>query len=234
MSNIHQGHRARVKEEFRKNGLSHFQDHRILEMLLYYSVPRSDTNEMGHLLMERFGSLSGVFDSSIELLTETKGLGTESATLIKFVSELIRAYMDDYTDVHNVITDPASAKEYMRYKFLCRPAECIYLTCMGANGKVIFSDQIAEGSPESVHIRPADVVKAALKANAVTAVLAHNHPNGICTPSSRDLSATSVLARELLRVDVELIDHIIIAPDGIYSMKEKGMLPVPGKSDIIY
>lgn len=225
MGNVHEGHRERVRREFRENGLEHFADHKVLETLLFYSVPRSDTNVLGHLLIERFGSISGVFDAPYELLCEVEGVGESSATLLKLVAATIRRYMDDYTSVHNVIDSHESAKEYMRYKFLCEARECVYLACMGHNGKVLFCARVADGTPETVNIAPADIVKTALRANASRALIAHNHPNGICNPSSRDLRTTSILHDELRRVDVELIDHIIVAPDGVYSMKESNMFP---------
>lgn len=225
MSDVHKGHRMRVKTEFRDKGLDHFPHHRIMEMLLYYSIRRGDTNELGHMLVEKFGSISSIFDADYQLLKEVPGLGEESATLIKFISSIIRVYMDDHVSLHNVITDSNTAKKYMQYKFLCEPKECIFLACMGSNGKVIYCDKIAEGSPEKVSISPAKVVKAALRANAVRAVLSHNHPNGICIPSNKDLQTTSILFDELRRVDVELFDHIIVAPDGVYSMVENNMFP---------
>jgi len=225
MPNAHKGHRARVKQEFLQNGLEHFPDHKKLELLLYFSVTRSDTNPLGHQLMERFGSISGLFDAPYELILETPGIGNESATLIKLVSAMIREYMDDYTSRNNIIRDTEDAKAYMRHKFLCEQCECLYMACMGNNGKIVFCSRVAEGSPETVRISPALIVKTALRANAVKVLLAHNHPNGICNPSSRDLSTTSILYDELKRVEVELIDHVIVAPDGVYSMKENNMFP---------
>ena len=225
MSNPHQGHRARVKTEFRDNGLEHFPPHKILELLLFYSTPRKDTNEMGHALIDRFGSLTGVFDAPYELLCETPGLKEHSATLIKLVSSIIRAYMDDYTSQNDTLVTPEEAKKYMQCKFLCEPLECIYLACLGYNDKVLFCTRIAEGSPETVSVTPGEVVRTVLRANGVKAILAHNHPNGICNPSSRDLRTTSILFEELRRVDIELVDHVIVAPDGVYSMRENNMFP---------
>lgn len=225
MDSLHDGHRERVREEFRKIGLGHFPDHKILELVLYYSVPRGDTNEIGHRLINRFGSISGIFDASYELLCEVKGVGPKSATLIKLISAIIKAYMDDYASLNNTITTPQSAKEYMRYKFLTEQKECVYMACTGNNGKITYCMRIADGSPETVNISPAEVVKTALRANAVRVIIAHNHPNGICNPSSSDLRATSILYSELHRVEIELMDHIIVAPDGVYSMKENGMFP---------
>lgn len=224
MSNVHKGHRNRVKKEFLKNGLSHFEAHRILELLLYYSIPRSDTNEIGHALMERFGSLSSVFDAPRDLLLETKGIGEESATLIKLMAAISCRYMDDYNTQNNVIDSTDAAKEYVRYKFIGKQMECVYLVCMGTNGRVTFCDRIAEGMPETVDVSPAKIVRAALLANAAKVLLAHNHPNGISLPSRKDLAATGIFFEELRRVDIELFDHVIVAPDGVYSLRENHLL----------
>lgn len=225
MANLHEGHRERLRNEFRETGLEHFPAHKVLEVLLFYSVPRSDTNVIGHRLIDRFGSIAGVIDAPYELLQEVEGVGTQSATLIKLVSAVIKTYMDDYSSKNNVIDSTAAAKEYMRYKFLCETKECVLLACMGNNGKVIFCNRVANGTPETVQFVPSDIIKTALRADASLAVLAHNHPHGLCIPSGRDLQTTRILYEELKHVDVELIDHIIIAQDGVYSMKENGMFP---------
>jgi len=225
MGNIHKGHRKRLKEEFLQLGMDHFPDHRVLELLLFYAIPRLDTNELGHELLEQFGTITGVFDASYELLVQVPGMGENSATLIKVAAALIRRYMDDYTSRNNVIDSPEAAKEYMRYKFLCEQRECIYLACMGHNGKIIFCTKVTDGSPESVSVAPSEIVKLALRADAAKAFIAHNHPNGLCLPSNRDIRVTSILFDTLRQVDVELTDHIIVAPDGVYSMVESNMFP---------
>jgi len=224
MSNPHEGHRARTRKEFLEKGLAHMPDHEKLELLLYYSIPRGDTNLIGHALMNRFGSFAGVFDAPFELLREVEGVGDASATQIKVIAALIRAYMDDYSNAHNTIRSAADAREFMCYKFLCESAERVLMACVGGNGKVVYCDVVAEGSPESVQLRPSVLIRTALLANAVRVVLAHNHPNGICNPSQNDLHATRVLQAEFSRLNIELYDHVIIAPGGSFSMRESGML----------
>lgn len=225
ISNLHSGHRQRIKDEFLENGLAHFTDHKILEMLLFYAIPRADTNELGHELINRFGSISGVLDAEYNMLIETPGIGKESALLIKFVSQIIARYMEDYSSLHNTITDAESAKKFMEYKFLTLQIESIFLACLSPAGKVIFCDRIAEGSPETVGIRPVDIIKIALRANSSKIVIAHNHPYGIATPSNADMRTTIILKEELGRVDIELFDHVIVAGGSSYSMRESGMLP---------
>ncbi|MDL2232793.1 hypothetical protein LJC63_04340 [Ruminococcaceae bacterium OttesenSCG-928-L11] len=227
MSNIHSGHRKRIKEEFRQSGLDHFSHHRILEFLLFYSIPRADTNATGHRLIDRFGTFSGVFDASYELLCEVEGVSEETATYIKLISSVIRTYMEDVSSRDNMINDIEAAKNYMMSKFLGETVECLYFAGLGNNGRVLFCKKLSEGTPETVGVAPATVVKAALRADAAKAILAHNHPYGICNPSSADVRTTSLLFDELRRVDVELVDHIIVAPDGVCSMRELGMMPNP-------
>ena len=223
-ANLHKDRRERVRQKFSKTEMAYFHDHEKLEMLLFYAIPRGDTNPIGHELMERFGSISGVFDADYESLLEVNGVGPNTATLIGVVSSLIRAYQDDYCSKHNTISSTAEAKDFMRSKFLCKSTEQVVMTCIGGNGKVVFSDVIAQGSPETVGISTVEVMRKAIVTRAVCVVLGHNHPSGISNPSSKDVYATKIISDELMRVGVELLDHIIVAPDGVCSMRESGLM----------
>ena len=90
--NPHSGHRDRMRQRFIRDGLDSFQDHEALELLLFYAIPRRDVNELAHRLLLRFGSLSGVFDASMDQLTTVEGLGPQAAALIKLVPQLNRKY----------------------------------------------------------------------------------------------------------------------------------------------
>ena len=223
--NIHDGHRRRVKDEFRKIGLDHFPPHKVLEMLLFYSIPRGDTNEIGHNLIERFGSISGVLDAPIELLKRTPGVGEESAAHIRLIGSIIRMYMESQNRPMKAIKNAVHAKEFMRHKFLAQTAECVYLVCLASGGKVLYSEKISQGTSKKVDIAPSKIVRVALLCDAAKVIIAHNHPGGICIPSSHDLHSTKLLYDELRRVDIQLMDHIIVATDGVFSMAENNMIP---------
>ena len=223
-ANPHKDRRERVRQKFSKSEMEYFHDHEKLEMLLFYAIPRGDTNPIGHALIERFGSISGVFDADYESLLEVEGIGPNAATLISVVSSLIRAYQDDYCSRQNTIRNITEAKDFMRGKFLCKSTEQLIIACIGGNGKVVFSDVIAQGSPETVGISAIEVMRKAIVTRAVSIVLGHNHPSGISNPSSKDVYATKIIADELARIGVELLDHIIVAPDGVCSMYESGLL----------
>ena len=87
---VHEGHRQRKKEQFREHGLDAFADHEALELLLYYAIPRQDTNPIAHRLIERFGSLEGVFSAPAYELQKVEGVGENAATLIRLLFPLCR------------------------------------------------------------------------------------------------------------------------------------------------
>ena len=87
---VHEGHRSRKKEQFRAHGLDAFADHEVLELLLYYAVPRQDTNPIAHRLMEKFGSLDAVFAADRAALEEVEGIGENASTLISLMFPLMR------------------------------------------------------------------------------------------------------------------------------------------------
>lgn len=220
-------HRERVREKFRKNEyrLNIFADYEVMEFLLFHAIPRKDTKRQAKDLLERFGSISGVLNAEPGMLCEVKDVGEQSAMFIKLIFEFYKLYTADQASKLNVIKSSQNAKDYMKGYLFGEQREFMYMACTGNNGKVLYFNRIAEGEPDSVSVVPTDIVKIALRTNAVRVVLAHNHPLGICNPSSQDLRMTSIISDELRRVGVELFDHVIIAPDGEYSMREKDMLP---------
>jgi len=222
---IHSGHRKRVKEEFRKLGLSHFPPHKVLEMLLFYSIPQGDTNEIGHRLIESFGSLHGVLDAPIELLKRVPGIGPESATYIRLLGDVMGRYTQEKSRPPKAIKNTGQAKDFMRHKFLGESAECVYLACLGSNGSVLYSEKVFHGTGRRVEIVPSDIVRIAVICHAVKIILGHNHPSGICNPSREDVHTTKILYEQMRHVNVEMMDHIIVAPDGVCSMAESNMLP---------
>ena len=94
-NNLHANHRSRLRRRFQKEGLAHFEPHQMLELLLCYAIPRRDVNPLAHRLIDRFGSLSGVFEAEYEELLRCPGVGENTATLLRMIAPLCRAYMMD-------------------------------------------------------------------------------------------------------------------------------------------
>ena len=103
----HGGHRARLKEEFCLRGLDAFPEHRVLEMLLFYAIPQGDTNDLAHRLIERFGSLSGVLDASLEDRRTVSGVGEHTAIRLRLIPGVCAHYVASRSDVTQVVESAA-------------------------------------------------------------------------------------------------------------------------------
>ncbi len=213
---IHEGHRQRLKDRFRQEGLDGFNEVNALEMLLFYCVPRSDTNPLAHRLIERFGSFSGVLDASIEELEAVEGVGHNISTFLAFIPQLERYYNDNKNKNLKILTSVSQCGEYLRPKFINRKNEMVYMVCLDAKCKVLSCKQLGEGSVNSAGVPIRRIVDVALKMNASSVILAHNHPGGVAFPSSDDIQTTIRVSQALAGVDVVLTDHLIFA-DGDYT-----------------
>ena len=213
---IHEGHRQRLKDRFRQEGLDGFNEVNALEMLLFYCVPRSDTNPLAHRLIERFGSFSGVLDASIEELEAVEGVGHNISTFLTFIPQVDRYYNDNKNKNLKILTSVAQCGEYLRPKFINRKNEMVYMVCLDAKCKVLSCKQLGEGSVNSAGVPIRRIVDVALKMNASSVILAHNHPGGVAFPSSDDIQTTIRVSQALAGVDVVLTDHLIFA-DGDYT-----------------
>ena len=146
---LHGGHRERLRERYLAEGLDNFNEINALELLLFYAIPRKDTNELAHRLLQKFGSLAGVFDAPIEALCSVPGVSRSAAVLLQMITELNRKYLlsrDRAPIIHN--TEEAGA--YMLPYFYGQRNECVYLLCLDAKGKVLGCYSLFEGTANAV------------------------------------------------------------------------------------
>ncbi len=223
--NAHKGHRQRLRERYFKEGLDSFQDHEILELLLFAGRPYCDTNETAHRLIERFGTLCNVLEAEPEDLMQVEGVGVVSATLIRMIPELAARYMRQKWGDHPCLTSTALAGEYSSTLCGLKTHETFYLVCLDAGGRVICPVLISEGSITEVSIYPRMVVEAALRHKAARVLLVHNHPSGRLTPSSEDVRLTDAICKTLAPISIAVSDHLVVSGERFYSFREHGLMP---------
>ena len=218
--NVHDGHRQRFKEQFLQSGLDGFNSHQLLEMLLYYSIPRKDTNPLAHRLMDTFGSLSGVLEAEYEELCRVEGVTPHTAMLLCFCGKLFwRYYQDKYED-GVILTGTQDFGNYLLPRFFGLKHEAVILLCLDNRGKLLHCSTVFEGSVNATEIHTRLVLAEALKYNATAVVIAHNHPHGHALPSREDLETTRHLCRCLGLVEIQLHDHLIVAQNDYISMRD--------------
>jgi len=220
--NVHAGHRRRLRGRFRTHGLDSFNDHNALELLLFYAQPRGDTNPLAHTLMKRFGSFAGVFDASLDDLEKTDGVGENTATLIKLVTQIARRYHISRRQPEKVLGSSHAAGEFMLPYFFGEPDECVYICCLDSKRTVLGVQPLFRGDVNSVAFSMRRLVESALSYNAAGVILAHNHPSGIALPSSEDSETTRRAEAALSAVGIALVDHIVVADDDFVSFADNG------------
>ena len=219
---IHDGHRQRMKERFLREGLDSFSEIQVLELLLFYIIPRRDTNPIAHALLDRFGSLYQVLEAPVEELEKVPGIGPNAALLLNLITAVARFYMVNRTGQHKILKTLDECGEYLKAFFVGRSVEMVYLLCLDAKCKVLCCREIGEGSVNSANVPIRRIVEVALGANATSVILAHNHPSGLALPSGEDILTTRRVAAALSTVDIQLVDHIIVADDDFVSLVQSG------------
>ncbi|MBQ6539482.1 MAG: DNA repair protein RadC [Oscillospiraceae bacterium] len=221
---IHDGHRGRMKHRFLTDGLDGFHDHEILELLLFYAIPRRDTNPIAHELLTRFGSLSGVLDAAAEELCRVDGVSENAAVLLKLIPHAAKRYSLSRSSFNGLLDSTEKVGDYLVPRFFGERDEVVYMVCMDSKFKVLNTKLIFRGNVNSASISIRKIVETALTYNATRVILSHNHTSGIAVPSREDIDTTFKLKNALAAVDVQLVDHIVVADDDYVSMADSGIL----------
>lgn len=228
---IHDGHRERMKERFAEYGLESFNELNTLELLLFYAIPRRDTNELAHALLDRFGSLAGVFDASVRELESVSGVGHNTALLIRLIPEINKRCAVSRTRDITVFDRPGVSGRYLTARLGAEKAEKALLLCLDPKKQLISCTEISSGVVDSVSINVRQIVEIALKNRASSVILAHNHPSGNPAPSRDDELLTRRIRDALQLVEIRLDDHIIVGGQGWFSFTESGLLLYPVSID---
>ena len=215
---IHEGHRQRLKDRFRREGLDNFDELYVLELLLFYCIPRKDTNPIAHRLLEQFGSLTAILEASPEELEKVEGINTSASTFLSLITQVGRYYQVRRAEPGDILRTSDQCGNYLMPYFFGRDTETVFMLCLDAKCKVICCKKVGEGNVNSANIPIRRVVEMALSANATSVVLAHNHPSGLALPSADDVQTTLRVSAALETVEITLADHIVVCGDDYISM----------------
>lgn len=209
---MHKNHRKRMKERFLAEGLESFSEHNVLEFLLFFAIPRKDTNEIAHKLIDIFGSLAKVLDANVEDLMQVGDIGEHAAILLKTYPQIAHLYVTDSAAKGRPACD--TVEKLCRYaveQYVGITEEVTKLLLLDNTLRVIGCADIGEGSPNQSGFRARKMVETAIRRGASTVVLMHNHPDGRLFPSDEDLETTFRLQNVCEAMEIKLLEHVLVA-----------------------
>lgn len=221
---MHENHRDRLRDRFIAEGMDSFEPHQALELLLFYAIPRRDTNELAHQLIGHFGSVAGVFDAHSAELAAVDGMGRNSAVLLSMMKPLWRLYRQE-SSRHGLSMDNfRTACSYAIDLFAGRTNEAFYILCLDPSCRLIREVMLHEGTVNEVSVHPRTVVETAIRNNSSQVIFVHNHPKGLLEPSANDIAYTRRLTVALSTIGINIIDHIIVSGEDTYSFAREGRM----------
>lgn len=218
---LHEGHRQRMKSRL-KDCKSMF-DHEILEVLLYGVCPRVNTNPLAHTLLDRFCSLSELLKADIDEIKAVPGVGENIAAYLKAVGEC--AERAGKVEGSAILNTPADCKQFIKLRFNGRQEEFLELYFIERNGRLKRIYKYTDSDKRKVSVNASDIIKNIALVKPYGIIAAHNHLNGIITPSDNDEVFTNLIQLICVMNGIRLIDHYIYDGQGeFFSYRDSGLL----------
>lgn len=222
----HLGHRQRLRERFLKSGMESFADYEVVELLLTLAIPRSDVKQPAKALIARFGNLRGILDAPIEDLRSVVGIGSVTPIAIQIIRAAATLYLQQSVEGRDFLAEPARLADFWRMRFGSLKNEVFEVAYLDSAYRLLRDgvETLEEGTIDRAAVYPRRVIESALRRGAAGLVLAHNHPNGVVTPSEHDKVLTRAIVLAAETVGVKVVDHLIVSASESFSFRQAGLL----------
>lgn len=223
---LYAGHRKRLRDRFLKSGLAGFADYEVVELLLTLAVPRSDVKQPAKALIARFGNLRGILDAPIEELRAVSRIGSVTPVALQIIKAAATLYLQQSGEGRDSLADPARLVDFWRLRIGALQNEVFEVAYLDSSYRLLRDgvETLEEGTTDRAAVYPRRVVEAALKRGAAALVLAHNHPNGLVTPSEHDKVLTRAIVLGAETVHLKVVDHLIVSAQETFSFRKAGLL----------
>jgi len=218
-------HRKRLRQKFLTAGMGAFHEYEVVEFLLTFAIPRKNVKPQAKELLREFGSLKGIVDAEIGDLERIKGVGKESAIVIKFIRELATLYLKQKAKEKPQIACTSELLDFCKTAMGGKKDEEFCVIYLDAQNQIIEFETVQKGIANQAVVYPRQVLERALRMKASALILAHNHPSGHVRPSDADIRLTKTIQETAKALDILIHDHIIIGENRFFSFREEGLMP---------
>ena len=219
-----EGHRRRLREKLIRAGISGFHDYEIVELLLTLGTPRKDCKQQAKAAIKRFKTLRGVLEAPLEELQEIKGIGQHNVFGIKLVQEVAREFLKEKILEKPICKSSKEVIDYLYHSMRDLRKETFKVFFLDGKNHVIDIEDLFEGTLNMSSVYPREIMKSAIKYNAVALIFVHNHPSGSPEPSLSDKEITKDLIAASNTMQIKVLDHIIIGDNRYFSFADEGLI----------
>ncbi len=223
-SKFYLGHRDRLRQKFLDGKLV---DYEKLELLLGYAIPRRDTRPLAHALIKHFGSLPQVLTAQIDDLLAFPGIGRNTAIFLKLVQNIVLSGYRAAMDTRPIFHDIKFVQDYCRWTFANKLVEEFHVLYLDSDFRLLQDELHSTGTVNTTGVYVREIIKTALKLNATSLVLVHNHPASDNSFSNDDIKSTEEIEKIFNDLDISLLDHLLVTKHTIYSGRDLGIVRGP-------
>jgi len=214
----------RPREKLLHQGASALSDAELLAIFLRTGVKGKSAVDLARDLLNDFGSLRVLLESTQASFCAAHGLGVAKYVQLQAVLEMSRRHLRSSIERGDAMENPQQVREYLSLKLRHQSREVFACLFLDNKHQVINYETLFLGTINAAAVYPREVVARALANNAAAVVLAHNHPSGVAEPSMADQQITERLVKALNMIDVRVIDHMVVGDREVVSFAERGLL----------
>ncbi len=221
---LYKGHRSRLKKRYTTSGIDTLQDYEVLELLLFYAIPRRDTKTLAKDLLKKFGSLKKLMDADLKEIEALFGMSSQAPLLIRLIKDLGTLYLQEKAMETPQISSTKALLDYCMASMGGLQDEHFSVIFLNAQNRMIKTEVIQEGIVNQAVVYPRKILENAIKYKASAIILVHNHPSGNIKPSDADIRLTRTLQDTARVLDILIHDHIIVGENRYFSFREEGLM----------
>ena len=218
------GHRSRLRERFLLSGLESVAEYELLEMILFSAFPRGDVKPLAKTLLKKFKNFAGVINASEQELSQIKGIGQAGIAAIKVILYSSQILLKHKAEKGLQQSSLQQVIDYCKVTMENLKNEQLRLLYLDKKNQLILEEVQQEGTVDHTPIYTREVIKRALEVGASGIIIVHNHPSGDPTPSQSDIIATRDIKSASEKLDIKILDHIVIGKGAYISFRHKGLL----------
>ncbi|SOE37863.1 RadC family protein [Delftia acidovorans] len=217
---------AQPREKLVARGPSALSDIELLAIVLRTGMAGKGVLQLAQELLQLPGraGLSGLLQAGHADLKAIKGLGPSKCAQLLAVLELARRAMAEQLRERPALASPEAVARYLQLHLAARQHEVFAVLFLDGQNRLIALEEMFRGTLTRTSVYPREVVLRALHHHAGAVILAHNHPSGQVQASAADKAVTQSLQAALGLVDIQVLDHVIVAPGASLSMASEGLM----------